>query len=169
MRRSFQESVLLRHEPEAPQPTLERLLLEVLREIREPKLVTDEFLNQSIHHLFQLYFSMDKKLDLVLKRENTLMALSNEELAAIQDLSSDIDAALAAATGHDATLQAVIDDLTAQRDALAADDASDKAQIDSLTDSVNSLQAALNSHSADVVAALTDLDSKVTSATPATA
>lgn len=114
----------------------------------------------------EFLIQINDKLDRILKGERTLMALTQAETDAINKLSTDIDTALAAATGHDAALQAIIDDLTAQRDALQANDTADAAQIASLTQSVNDLQAALDSHSSDVVDALTGLDDHVNTITP---
>jgi chromosome segregation ATPase len=109
---------------------------------------------------------IDGKLDRLLRMEKILMALTEQESAAITQLSTDIDTALAAATSHDAALQAVIDGLNDQITALQANDASDAAQIADLTASRDALQAALDSHSTDVVAALTGLDEHVTAVTP---
>jgi hypothetical protein len=142
-----------------------RLIQELIDLIRERG--HDETARRLIHDVLTNQHAMDNKLTRILRKENILMALTAEETAAINQLSADIDTALAAATALIPQLQQSITDLTAQRDAIQAEDDADQAQVDALTASIADLQATLDSHATDVVTALTGLDDHVKAVTPA--
>jgi chromosome segregation ATPase len=107
------------------------------------------------------------QLDRIEQKVTTTMALTQDETNAINQLSTDIDAALAAATSGQGSLQGVVDGLNAQLTALQAQDNADQAQVSALTKSVADLQAVVDGSSTDVVTALQGLDAHVKSATAA--
>jgi chromosome segregation ATPase len=109
--------------------------------------------------------TMLARLDSIEAKVDRQMALTQAETDAINQLSTDIDAALAAATSGQGSLQGVVDGLNAQLTALQAQDNADQAQVAALTKSVADLQAVVDGASNDVVTALQGLDAHVKSAT----
>ncbi len=89
------------------------------------------------------------------------MALTQREQQALDTLTTDIDAALAALAASSQGLKDQIAALTALRDQLQAANTADEAQITSLTASITALQGTLDSQESDVVDALTGVDSHV--------
>ncbi len=89
------------------------------------------------------------------------MALTQREQHALDTLTADIDAALAALAASQHDLRDQIAALTALRDQLQAANTADEAQIASLTASITALQDTVASQETDVVDALTGLDDHV--------
>lgn len=96
------------------------------------------------------------------------MALSDQEISAINDLkqmistvTTDVDTAMTGAAATSADLKKQIDDLTATRDALEAKDVADEGLVSSLTDTINAMKVTEAAHETDVVNALTGITSTV--------
>jgi chromosome segregation ATPase len=123
---------------------------------------------------------IQQRLDRIEQKETVIMAMTQGEQEALDGLvkavgvlTTDVDAAFAAATATNAALRDQIDKLTALRDQLQATNTADEAQIAILTTAIADLQQTLSSQESSVVAGLSgvtdqlaELDGHVKTLTP---